>query len=163
MINKDKTIEKWSTLIGDLTGNTSNWLDQYYQRKIAGDLTPEEWNATQPATQSNDSFNSIQFPIVKKISATTLGGCGWVKSEKQILKESRINKLRQLKGEEPNVKLPEDEYQDGLVSVQPMSAPKCNLFYMDYKYGDTEEEKQIKKQKIREEKLKYIKEILKNK
>ena len=43
---------------------------------------------------NNDDFSAIQFPIVKRVLAKTLGGGGWIKSEKQQLKENRLNKLR---------------------------------------------------------------------
>ena len=97
---------------------------------------------------------SIIFPIVRRVAATTLASGSWIKSEKQQLKENRINKLKKLQGEEPNVILPNDEFIDGLVPVQPLSTPNCQFFYLDYKYNSINEN--------RREKLKYIKEILKN-
>lgn len=87
-----------------------------------------------------------------------------------------MNKLRQLKGEEPNVLLPNDEYIEGLVSVKPMSAPSGNLFYMNMSESKEEKRLRLKKEKkekrrkklehlnnlIRVDKIKYITEILKN-
>lgn len=76
------------------------------------------------------------LPIAKRIFSGTIAGGGWVKSKKQQLKENRINKLRKLEGKNPNVVLEKDEYIEGLVSVQPLSAPIGNLIYIDYKYGN---------------------------
>jgi hypothetical protein len=42
-----------------------------------------------------------------------------------------------------------------IVPVKPMSAPKGNLMYVDYKYGDEEEQR-----RKREEKLKKRKETI---
>lgn len=119
---KDKTIQKWSAL--GLTEGLTNQIDQLYGNQLSNNQTP-----------SIDSFEVIQFPTVKKISRTTIGG-GWVKSKKQQLKEDRINKLRKIKGLKPNVVLEKDQWVDGLVSVQPLSAPSLGLFYADIKYND---------------------------
>lgn len=69
-----------------------------------------------------------------KISAKTIGGGGWTKSKKQQLKEDRINKLRKIQGLKPNVILENDKWEDGLIAVQPLSAPIPNLYYADFKY-----------------------------
>jgi len=121
-------------------------------------LTPkelEEWYANQPPQKPKDESFVPLLPIVRKFSATTLGGGGWVKSKKNQLKEDRINKLRKLQGKKPNVKLEKDIFQEGLVSVQPLSAPTGNLFFIDY-VTETEEEKRKKKQKARKEKLESL-------
>lgn len=111
---RNKTIERWSAL------GLTNQIDQLYGNQLSNNQTP-----------SIDSFEVIQFPTVKKISATTIAGGGWVKSKKQQLKEDRINKLRKIKGLKPNVVLEKDQWVDGLVSVQPLSAPNPGLFYAD--------------------------------
>ncbi len=121
----------------------------------------EEWYKNLPVqsanTSNSNSFNTIQLPTVKRVMANTIGGGGWVKSKKQQLKEDRINKLRKLKGNKPNVKLEKDEYVEGLVSVQPLSAPIVQIFYADFKYETAEE-----KRKERKDKLEYIDKILNN-
>jgi hypothetical protein len=121
----------------------------------------EEWYKNLPVqsanTSNSNSFNTIQLPTVKRVMANTIGDGGWVKSKKQQLKEDRINKLRKLKGNKPNVKLEKDEYVEGLVSVQPLSAPIVQIFYADLKYETAEE-----KRKERKDKLEYIDKILNN-
>jgi hypothetical protein len=125
---------------------------------MKNDTFEDRWNATWSeeiwrneiqnyTDKSNNPF--ISFPIVRLVMARTLSGDYWSKSKKQQQKENRINKLRQLQGEEP------DEYSPGLVSVQPMSAPIGKFYYADYNY-ETEEEKRKKKQKERKEKLKNL-------
>jgi len=88
------------------------------------------------STQSSNiySFNTIVFPTIKRVMSTTISGGGWIKSKKQKLKENRINKLRKVQGLDPNVTLPEDEYVEGLISVQPLSAPILKNYYIDYIY-----------------------------
>jgi len=162
---REKTIEKWSKL---------GYLDHFYETIDIKDIRKKKLNqinnfsgpVDNTKVSTNNDFSSITFPIVKRVLATTLGGGGWIKSTKQQLKENRLNKLRQLQGEKPNVVLPNDEYVNGLVSVQPLSAPIGKLFYMDYKYGPTI--KQTRKSKlnkinntIRLDKLKYIDSFLK--
>lgn len=130
--------------------------------KITTTPTPkeleEEWYKNQPEQEPRDKSFPTLLPIARKISATTLGSGGWVQSEKQQLKENRINKLRQLKGEAPNVKLPKDEFVDSLVSVKPLSSP-IELFYMDYVYEIIKDPTKVNKLK-RKDKLKYIDKML---
>ena len=144
-INKEKVLEKWSTILDP-------------QNNIIG---PIDSGSTPSQPIDWDTFS---FPIARKIQATTIAGGGWVKSKKQQLKESRINKLRKIVGKKPNVVLPNDEYVHGLVSVQPLSMPTGKIFYMDYKYSPTL--KQLRRKKLirilRKEKMEYIQEILKN-
>lgn len=149
-ILKDKTIEKWSK-----TGLLEGLKD------LDANITSQSASTSTPT-----SFDSIQFPTVKRVMASTIGGGGWIKSKKQQLKEDRINKLRKLKGKKPNVNLEKDKYVEGLVSVKPLSAPIGNLTYMDFIF-ETEEERRRKKLKkntklIRKDKLEYIDKILNN-
>ena len=99
------------------------------------------------------------LPIARRIYAKTIGGGGWGKSKKQQQREDRLNKLRQLQGEDPNVTLPDDEFFDGLVSVVPISAPSSTLFYCDFKY-ETPEEKRKKQQQTRKDKLENLNNLL---
>lgn len=148
---RNKTIEKWSSL---------GLAQGIYDNQIVASVDP-----------ATNAFDLIQFPMVRRVIPVTLAGGGSYKSPKQQLKENRMNKLLKLQGEEANITLPDDIIVEGLVSVQPLSSPVGNLLYIDYKYGETDEEKRIKKQKIRKEKLKqlfgknkikYIVETLKN-
>ena len=115
---------------------------------------------------SSTDYSPIIFPVIRRLEAKLLGGNTWVKSEKQQLKENRINKLRKVQGKDPNVILPNDEYI-GLVSVKPLCAPSSRLFYIDYKYETIKDKRKKKLNQlnniIRIDKLKYIEEkILKN-
>ena len=138
-------------------------------------MSSKNINSIQDELNANDynrtNFSSIEFPIAKRIMSSTLAGGGMRKSKKQQLKENRINKLKELKGEEPNVVLPDDEEFDGLVSVMPMSSPCTSLLYMDFVYDYWDPIKKLKDDRIskldkinisfRKSKLKYIEKIIK--
>jgi hypothetical protein len=134
---KNEIIEKWSKL----------GLTQGLDNQIIGSIDPIE-------NTNDNSFESVSFPIIRRVMPSTIAGGGWTKSKKQQLKEDRINKLRKLDGKEPNVILEKDEWIDGLVSVQPLSQPTGILHYMDFKYESISEK--------RKKKLKYIDDIIKN-
>jgi len=126
--------DKWSNF--GLFDNQINVLNQNFQ------------------TGNTQSFPTL-LPISVRIAARTIG-IGWYKSKLQQLKEDRINKLKKLIGEEPIV-LPDDKYEDGLVSVQPLSVSTSGmLMYIDYKYGKTAEEIRKEQQQIRKNKLEAL-------
>jgi hypothetical protein len=166
MIEKEKIIEKWSSIMGKLTNENITDLSSMSSKNI---------NSIQDELNANDynrtNFSSITFPIAQRIMSYTLAGGGMRKSKKQQLKEDRINKLKELKGEEPNVVLPDDEEFDGLVSVMPMSSPCTSLLYMDFVYDYWDPIKKLKDDRIskldkinisfRKSKLKYIEKIIK--
>ena len=135
MDEKTKEIyDKWSNF--GLFDNQINVLNQNFQ------------------TGNTQSFPTL-LPISVRIAARTIG-IGWYKSKLQQLKEDRINKLKKLIGEEPIV-LPDDKYEDGLVSVQPLSVSTSGmLMYIDYKYGKTAEEIRKEQQQIRKNKLEAL-------
>ena len=144
--DKEKILEKWSAIFDT-------------QKNFSGPIPDSGITSSQPI-----DWNTFSFPIVKQFQAITLAGGGWVKSKKQKLKETRINKLRKVIGKKPNVILPNDQFINGLVSVQPLSAPTGQFFYMNYKYGKSI--KQQRKEKLirilRKEKMEYIDELIKN-
>jgi hypothetical protein len=155
-LNKEEILKKWGDA-GFLEGLQSNNLN------INRDDFDELFKNTL-AQQPNvpDPFQSIVFPMIRRVASATLAGGGTCKSKKQQQKEDRINKLRQLDGKEPNVILPDDDKYDGLVSVQPMSATSNQLFYVDYKYSTSQEIlRDNRKKKLSElnkkTKIKYIK------
>jgi len=123
MLDKNVTYDKWSKL-GLLKGLDSGhtWKNQM--------LVTDE---------IEDNQDTPLLPIAMRIAAHTIAGGGWHQSEKQKLKQNRLNKLRQLQGEEPNVILPDDEFDHGLVSVQPLSAPSSHLCYIDFAYKSISE------------------------
>lgn len=166
-MNINPNLNKWSSILNSvgLSGNT--WLEQYTENQfIQNKLGNIPISSVTSATNYDPfPFSSFAFPLVKRVMTTTLAG-GWVKSKKQQLKENRINKLRKIKGLKPNIILPDDEYIDGLVAVQPLSAPVGQLFYMDFVYKSpsvqvrkNRKEKLIKIERI--SKIKYIEKLLK--
>jgi len=165
MIDKQKIKEKWSSVIEGLNNeNNTDCLSGYnYNNTIQDELG-------EPSESIKSDFSGIMFPMVRRVFSSTLGGGGMRKSKTQQLKENRINKLRELQGETPNVVLPDDEHYDGLVSVAPMSMPNGQLFYIDFMYHDDpkeilRDERKSKLDKInisfRKDKLEYIEKIIK--
>ena len=124
---KQKIYAKWGPIISNFnSGDTKHkWLAEYAENQ-------SEWTNNQTVSSTNN-FESL-LPIAMRISATTLAGGGTYKSKPQQLREDRLNKLRKIDGQEPNIVLEDNVIVEGLVSVQPLSAPTGNLFYMDYKY-----------------------------
>jgi hypothetical protein len=134
MIDKDKFYDRWSKLglLDGLDNVQKNWMDQVLvnDREFGEGIQPLD----NKGIKDKPDFSGIIFPIVRRVSAQTLACGGWKQSNRQKLKQDRLNKLRKLQGDEPNIVLPDDEYTDGLVSVQPLSSPSPQLFYMDYNY-----------------------------
>ena len=161
MINKEKIYEKWSKagLLEGLENAQKNFVNRTTTLTIE---ELEEYWKKQPIQTSSWDPSIPLLPVTIRVASKTIAMGGWQQSKKQKQKQDRLNKLRQLKGEEPNVVLPDDEYIDGLVSVQPLSAPKVNLLYLDFKYKTkykpTIFAKNKKKKKIinRVDKFKYI-------
>ena len=79
-------------------------------------------------------LSSNLMPISIQVASSTIGldlvavkpmqspDAPWRKSDKQQLKEDRMNKIRKLEGKEPNIVLPND-------------AGGGNLLFLDYVYG----------------------------
>ena len=147
--DREKIIQKWAAVLSG-----SSIISSSFDGMIVDTGSTEETSAF--------DWSKPLLPIAMRIQATTIGSGGWIKSKKQQLKESRINKLRKIKGKKPNVVLPKDEFVHGLVSVQPLSMPTGKLFHMDFKYGKSI--KQQRKEKLirilRKEKMEYIDQLV---
>ena len=105
----------------------------------------EDFESNISGTPSESNFDSVLFPVVRKVFSTTLGPSDRDidKIKNRLKSENRDGKIESLiKGEKYTEKKLEDdeEYKksikDNLVQVKPMSAPISNLFYIDYKYDD---------------------------
>jgi len=162
MSEKENTLEKWNLVMGKMTNdNTTDLASGYIKNTVQDELDNSESIRT--------DFSDIMFPMVRRISASTIGGGGMRKSNIQQLKENRINKIRLLEGKIPNIVLPDDEHFGGLISVTPMSSPSVSLFYMDYSYDSSitilKKNRISKLDKInisfRRDKLEYIEKIIK--
>lgn len=114
----------------------------------------EKLGLEQGMTSSN--FESVIFPLVKRVNATTLG-YGPSKEElenvsNRVKSENRDRKIKSLlNGSKYTEKKLEDdpEYKElskkGLIDVKPMSAPNVGLLYIDYNYNDKDKDKSKKK------------------
>jgi hypothetical protein len=165
MLDKEKIYDKWSKLgllegldnLKILDNAQKNWANR--TTTLTQDELEEYWK-NQPIQTSSYNPSMSLLPVSMRISSQTLAGGGWQQSKKQKQKQDRLNKLRKLQGDEPNVVLPDDEFVDGLVSVQPLAGPTPHLFYLDFKYTSKPKKfaKKPKKKQIinRADKFKYI-------
>jgi len=140
------------------------WLDNYINLH-KNDEIEHYYNLPIENTSSN-TFHSL-LPIAMKISAKTIASGYHYESDERIQKRKRIKKLERILDKETFDSVVEkDEYDnimiekkdcffEGLVSVQPMSAPSGNFSYVDYIY-ESEEEKRKRICKERLEKMKRI-------
>lgn len=160
--DEKKVLDKWKSIL-DHDNDKASWLEQYTDKQLDGGILS---NSTLPLSSHTDGFTThigSLLPIVKRISASTIGMGGTKKSETQQLRENRLNKLRQIDGKKHNVILPDDEDIPGLVSVQPMSSPSGNLMFMDFKYTDIKTERRKKIGQIeKNQKILEILEMLRN-
>lgn len=78
-------------------------------------------------TEDVSEFDSITFPIIKRIVSTTIGGGPRTEPEPTGFK----------------LLIEIYEPEAGLVPVQPMSVPSGLLFYMDFQYSATTQENKI--------------------
>ena len=94
-----------------------------------------------------NNFSGIIFPIVRRVATQTIGMGG--ETKERIEKRSRIQKLKRiLSDEEFSEIIDEETYKEilefkpeGLLSVQPLSAPIGHLMYVDYIYKSPDEKK----------------------
>lgn len=146
---KERLKEKWSPILDslNLTPDKKTWLEEYAEFHQLNEEhafshlgIPQQYFGTSGQSLKAEDFNTVPLPISKRINAQTIGldlvavkpmeiSMVPAKSDKQKLRESRINKIKQLEGEEPNVVLPDD-----------IKVPAGHMFYMDFTYtsGNTQ-------------------------
>lgn len=105
---------------------------------------------------NSNNFNSIVFPIVKRIVGGTIAE-GY-ESEERIKKRKRIQKLqRVLDKKDFQSIINKKEYNDimiikkegGIIPVKPIqSNPRETLYYLDFKYNEAEIKRKNRKKKI---------------
>jgi hypothetical protein len=98
-----------------------------------------------------NNFSGIIFPIVRRVTAQTIGMGG--ETKERIEKRSRIQKLKRILSDEEFSEIVDEEtYKEileiknegGLISVQPLSGPIGHLMYIDFVYGEKENSTTIK-------------------
>lgn len=115
----------------------NKWLSQY-----------AEAHSTKATSSSNQLFNNITLPLVRKVMAQTISNGDQELLEQAKIKAAAVNRDRKIDSilldqEYEELKLEDtDEYKkyldSSLVSVKPLSAPTGLLFYIDFKYDDKE-------------------------
>ena len=140
---KDKTYDKWSSIINSMgiTGSKSDWMTEYANKQIE---TLQENTLSSGDTTSD--FPSL-LPIAMRVAARTIGQDigGFASKEEidsvknRITQENRDGKIESIINDKPfsEKKLEEDDEYKELMrkGVTPMSAPSGSLFYLDFQYG----------------------------
>lgn len=168
---KNQTFQKWKPILDNLNvdNDKKEWLSEYaemHSNLEQNEILNSQSQIFQDSGNTSD-WNNFIFPVVKKIAATTIAGGGWIESEERKFQRARVQKLKRILNKEDfNDVVSKEEFddimtekkdvfQEGLLSVQPLSAPTGVLFFMDYKYED-------KSERIRKERNNKIKRILDN-
>jgi len=169
---KEEVLQKWEPILNNLNidENKKSWLSKYAKQHQLNENNLYNNLSTLPQPQQSGNTFPPLLPIVMRVSAKTIAGGGWnEESEERISRRKRIQKLKRIldkktfedvvsKAEYDEIMEDKRVWEDGLVSVQPMSAPTGKLFYMDFKYGQ-EETPGMKAARIRKEREEKIKRI----
>ena len=137
----------------------NEWISKYTQMH---GINENLLNATIPisaTTTSSSDWSNIAFPMVRRVAASTLAGGYSYESDERIKRRKRIQKLERILDEkEFNEIVSKSEYDDIMVEKKDVKVGG-----LDFKYGETEEEKSEKKRKEREKKFERILKFLKKK
>jgi len=160
---KNQTFQKWKSILDNLNINDDKkgWLSEYAEMHIQNDIQ----NQSQIDSGNTNWVNFPLLPIARKIVASTIGVGGWFESEERKSQRTRVQKLKRILNKEDfNDVVSKEEfddimtekkdvYQEGLIPVQPLSAPTPTILFLDYKYEN-------KSERIRKKRNKKIKRIL---
>lgn len=150
--NKQKIIDKWAPVFDKMgiSGDRKDWMSEYAEAHEINE-TDKGFSiyGMNTATQSN-TFPSL-LPIAIRVAAQTISSGDPKLLEAAKSKVKAVNRERQIdsiidESEDKIVpfKIEEtEEYKEylksDLVSVVPLSAPRGQLFYLDYVYGGVKE------------------------
>lgn len=143
-INKEKTMEKWKNLIGNmgLSDERKCWIDDYTQRQFDCGVDTSTIHPGGPgSTQSLFEDFPTMLPVDMRVAAQTIGndlvsvqpmgvGLDMEKIMSDVKAENRdrvIDSIVEDKEFEPMKPEDHPDYKKGF--------PKGKLFYIDYKYG----------------------------
>ena len=178
-INKEDVQKKWKPFLDNMniSEDKKGWLLQYAEKhQIDNDLMERCIFGPMPTSsqQTNSGITNTLpplLPIARRVHAQTLvsGGYGDEDPER-IQRRNRIIKLKRIldkksfrkmvsRSEETEIMKEEREWEDGLVSVQPMSLPTGNLMFMDFVYETETETTEEKAKRIRKERTEKIERI----
>ena len=139
-MDKENIIKKWEGVLGKI-GLTGSQLDNISQ------LAENQSNQILEETKTEEF--PILLPIAMKLAAKSISNDLIFASDEEIksvkdrvVQENRDGKLGSILEDEVFVekRLEDDDEYKKLKSkgVSPLGAPTGHLFYMDYKYGDSE-------------------------
>ena len=139
-MDKQKIIEKWEGVLGKI-GLTGSQLENISQ------LAENQSNQILEETKTEE-FPTL-LPMAMKLAAKPISNDLFFASDEEIksvkdrvIQENRDGKLGSILEDEVFVekRLEDDDEYKKLKSkgVSPLGAPTSQLFYIDYKYGDSE-------------------------
>jgi hypothetical protein len=154
-ILREETL-KWKPILDSLNldDKKKTWLSDY----VIQHENNEIFNNTLVSSTDDTDFSSLLFPLVRNVAASTiaLGSTSLDEDSytnekrKRILddifddKETDYDKLEDLK----------KDYMvynnDGLVSVQPMASPRCELNFLDFVYKEEDYDAPLKNNDMEE-------------
>jgi hypothetical protein len=146
-MSKDDLMKKWAPIIESMgaTGSKADWLSQYTQMQSNNESKIEE-----NTLASDTEFPSL-LPMAMKVASKTvelnlvsvqpLASPGMSQEEvdrinNEIKKENRDGKIDALIEGKDYKEMKPEEHPDW------KPGPKGHLFYMDFKYGEQNEEKE---------------------
>jgi hypothetical protein len=147
-MSKDDLMKKWAPIIDSMgaTGSKADWLSQYAQM-ISNNESKIEEN-TLASEDSNTEFPSL-LPMAMKVASKTIGldlvsvqplaSPGMSQEEldrinNEVKKQNRDGKIDALIEGKDFKEMKPEEHPDW------RTGPRPQLFYMDFKYGEQNEE-----------------------
>lgn len=148
-ITEKDVANKWEPVLNKMgiTGPNPNWLSDYANKHMEAESGINVYNQTMPSSLSSVEFPSL-LPMAMKVSAQTIGldlvsvkpMSGFAdeklleKAKKKVTAVNRDRQIEEILDDKEYVPLKIEETEE---YKQYHSSPKGNLFYLDYKYGNT--------------------------
>ncbi len=137
-IDKDKVVDKWSTLSEGMSDEKSGWLKEYAEMNELAKDDPI-WTAKQEKSEDDD-FPSL-FPIIKKVAAQTIGqNLVSVKPMEFESEEERIKRETKIREDKIDALMKGIDFKLTEDHEPKHKSPVVDLMYFDYIYGDDEDE-----------------------
>ena len=153
--SKEETYKKWAPILDNIgiTGSKADWMAEYAQKHFDDGIQPLNTNIVTKDTEVKD-FPSI-LPIAMKVATQTIGsdlvsvvplsggnsGDEMEKIRQEVKKENRDRKIDSIVVDKDFKEMKPEEHPD---YIEPTGATG-HLFYLDFKYGDDEEDDKNKK------------------
>lgn len=145
MDKKQETIKKWESLLGNISNDKKDWLEQYSDFISNDSEIKSKPNGIIESQPFNDK--NVLLPIARRVVAQTIGldlvsvspmGGGNTSEEikkirEDIKSENRDRKINSVIEDKDFEEMKTEDHPD---YIKP-KGPSGQLFYMDYIYGST--------------------------